>query len=80
MDVHRETAGGFARGVFQLRGLGHTNARSVRVDFQNENLIARELVEDGLLVLGCVPDLLCLLETEGAVLKRIKKKKKETRL
>lgn len=63
----RELGNGTAGRDGRLGGLGHTArpCRALRVDFQNENLIARELVEGRRVVLGCVPDLLCLLETEG---------------
>eukprot|EP00884_Botryococcus_braunii_P006537 jgi/Botrbrau1/15885/Bobra.40_1s0068.1 len=66
VDVKRETSGGFARGGFALQGLGGARGRLVWVDFQNENLVAREQPPQGPhVIIGCVPDLLCLLETDG---------------
>ena len=63
MDVERRTSEGFARGHFIIM---HEHAwpesGGMRIDFQNENLVARI----GKHVLGCVPDLICCLETEGA--------------
>jgi DUF917 family protein len=63
VDVERRLLGGFARGVLQLEGAGEDNGRSLRIDFQNENLIAR--TGDGE-VLAVVPDLICLVDEDSA--------------
>jgi DUF917 family protein len=62
-DVERRLVGGFARGVLRLDGTSHDAGRRLRIDFQNENLIAR--VDDGE-VLAVVPDLICLVDTDTA--------------
>lgn len=61
LDVERRMTGGFARGVVRLEGFGSYADRSVLIDFQNENLIAREA--DGV-VLAVVPDLICLVDSD----------------
>jgi DUF917 family protein len=63
VDVERRMLGGFARGVLQLEGSGPDAGRSVRIDFQNENLIAR--TSDGE-ILAVVPDLICLVDEDTA--------------
>jgi len=60
-DVERRMTGGFARGVVRLDGFGVSAGRSLRIDFQNENLIARS---DGGEVLAVVPDLICLIDCD----------------
>lgn len=40
VDVQRRTSGGFARGQLRLAGAGAHSGRSMRIDFQNENLVA----------------------------------------
>ena len=62
MDVERGTSEGFARGHISIEGGGAWAGQDLRIDFQNENLVARA---DGV-TLACVPDLICCLETEGA--------------
>ncbi len=62
VDIKRETTGGFARGELEISGLGPYSGRHVYIDFQNENLVARDAAG---IVLGSVPDLICILETEG---------------
>jgi len=62
-DVERRLVGGFARGVLQLDGSGPDSGRSLRIDFQNENLIARD--ETGA-VLAVVPDLICIVDEDTA--------------
>jgi uncharacterized protein len=59
-DVQRRTLDGFARG--QARFSSFDGRETLRISFQNENLIA-EL--DGR-VLALVPDLICVLEAESA--------------
>src|SRR5215204_6432808 len=63
VDVERRLLGGFARGVLQLEGTGVDSGRSLRIDFQNENLIAR--TDDGE-ILAVVPDLICLVDEDSA--------------
>ncbi|MGH2616406.1 MAG: DUF917 domain-containing protein [Thermomicrobiales bacterium] len=63
VDVERRMLGGFARGVLQLDGSGPDAGRTVRIDFQNENLIAR--ADDGE-ILAVVPDLICLVDEDSA--------------
>jgi DUF917 family protein len=64
VDVERRTAAGFARGTIRIEGLGSRRGEELRIDFQNEYLIARtgDRAED---VLLAVPDLLVLLEEES---------------
>jgi DUF917 family protein len=63
VDVERRLLGGFARGVLQLEGSGADSGRSLRIDFQNENLIART---DAGEILAVVPDLICLVDEDSA--------------
>ncbi len=63
VDVERRLLGGFARGVLQLEGSGADAGRTLRIDFQNENLIAR--TDDGE-ILAVVPDLICLVDEDSA--------------
>ena len=63
VDVERRLLGGFARGVLQLEGSGLDAGRALRIDFQNENLIAR--TDDGE-ILAVVPDLICLVDEDSA--------------
>ncbi|GAB3983954.1 DUF917 domain-containing protein [Actinoallomurus acanthiterrae] len=60
-DVERRTSGGFACGTASLTGVGAHEGRTLELDFQNENLVARR---DGVVVAG-VPDLICVLETDS---------------
>jgi DUF917 family protein len=62
MDVQRRLVAGFARGELQLDGLGDWRGRSLRIAFQNENLIA--WLEGG--VVATVPDLICLVDELSA--------------
>jgi DUF917 family protein len=62
VDVERITAGGFARGAVLVEGMGEDRDRLLRVEFQNENLIA---VEDGV-VLVTVPDLITIVDAQTA--------------
>jgi DUF917 family protein len=63
VDVERRMLGGFARGVLELDGTGDDSGRSLRIDFQNENLIARTGAGD---ILAVVPDLICLVDEDSA--------------
>ena len=60
IDIDRRTTEGFARGTVVLEHLEDAT-RTMRVEIQNENLIA---FEDGKAVVT-VPDLLCLLDYES---------------
>jgi uncharacterized protein len=63
VDVERRLAGGFARGVLSLAGIGLDENRTLKIDLQNEYLIAR--TGDGE-VLAVVPDLVCLVDADSA--------------
>ncbi|HEU5430394.1 MAG TPA: DUF917 domain-containing protein [Thermomicrobiales bacterium] len=63
VDVERRLVGGFARGVLLLDGVGADDGRTLRIDFQNENLIAR--TGEGEL-LAVVPDLICIVDSDSA--------------
>lgn len=60
MDVDRRTAAGFARGSVTIDGLGNNAGARLVIDFQNENLIARQDGE----TICTVPDLICVVDTE----------------
>lgn len=60
-DVQRQMTGGFARGVVTLDGIGPDAGATLRVEVQNENLIARR--DDGS-VIAVVPDLICLIDSD----------------
>jgi DUF917 family protein len=62
-DVQRRLVGGFARGVVRLAGTDEDEGRTLVIDFQNENLIARD--EAGQIV-AVVPDLICIVAAETA--------------
>jgi DUF917 family protein len=62
-DVKRRLEGGFARGVLKLDGNGADAGRTLAIDFQNENLIAR--TGDGE-TLAVVPDLICIVDQDTA--------------
>ncbi|MQA01823.1 MAG: DUF917 family protein [Streptosporangiales bacterium] len=61
-DVDRRTTGGFVRGSVIVEGLRGDSGRLLRLELQNENLIA---LEDGQLR-ACVPDLITVLDTQTA--------------
>jgi uncharacterized protein len=62
IDVERRTAGGFVRGHALVEGLQGDSERLLRLEFQNENLIALEGGE----VRASVPDLITVLDAETA--------------
>jgi DUF917 family protein len=62
VDVERRTTGGFVRGSATIEGLGEDSGRSVRLEIQNENLVALE----GERTLAMVPDLISVLDSESA--------------
>ena len=59
-DLERRTTQGFARGNLTIEGMGQYNGDRMRIEFQNENLIA---LIDGEVVC-IVPDLICVVDTE----------------
>ncbi|CAN5860685.1 DUF917 domain-containing protein [soil metagenome] len=64
-EVYRRTSGGFAKGTTRLEELEPApggDPKSLEIEFQNENLIARTSDR----VLAVVPDLICILDSETA--------------
>jgi DUF917 family protein len=61
-DVDRRTRRGFVRGSVVVEGLGEDAGRLLRLELQNENLVA---LERGL-VLASVPDLITVVDSETA--------------
>src|SRR5215470_15354938 len=61
-DVERRTIRGFARGSVVIEGAGEDAGRLIRLELQNENLVA---LERGRL-LASVPDLITVLDSETA--------------
>ncbi|WP_338022750.1 DUF917 domain-containing protein [Allosalinactinospora lopnorensis] len=59
-DIERQTTGGLVRGQALIDGVGADRDRLVRVEIQNENLVA---LEEGH-VLASVPDIITLLDTQ----------------
>ena len=57
-EFDRVTGGGFVRGSALIEGLGDDRGRELRLEIQNENLVARA---DGR-VLASVPDLITVLD------------------
>lgn len=62
MDVERRTTGGFARGTATVDGLGADSGRTLVIQIQNENLVARE----GERILASVPDLITVIDSHTA--------------
>jgi DUF917 family protein len=62
-DLERRTGGGFVRGSFTIDGSAADKGRGVRIEIQNENLVA---IEDGR-VLATVPDLITLVDTQTGI-------------
>lgn len=60
-DIERRTTGGFVRGSVTLQGLGADAGRTLRIEIQNENLVA----EEGERVLATVPDIITMLDSES---------------
>ncbi|MDI3270601.1 MAG: DUF917 domain-containing protein, partial [Bacillota bacterium] len=60
VDVLRRTVGGFARGVATFVGVGPDDGSVLRLEFQNEHLVA---LKDGT-PLATVPDLITVLDAE----------------
>ena len=61
-DVERRTISGWVRGSIVVEGLGEDSGRLIRLELQNENLVALERGE----VLASVPDLITVLDAETA--------------
>ncbi len=61
-DVERQTRSGFVRGSTVVEGLGADTGRLLRIELQNENLVALERGR----VLASVPDLITVLDSETA--------------
>ena len=59
-DIERRTEGGFARGTARLNGVDTFAGQTLRLDFQNEFLIA----ERGGQVLATTPDLISVVDAE----------------
>ena len=62
VDVDRVTTSGFVRGSVVIEGLGADAGRLLRLELQNENLVALERGR----VLASVPDLISVLDSETA--------------
>jgi DUF917 family protein len=62
LDVERRTTSGFVRGSVVIEGLGADAGRLIRLELQNENLVALERGR----VLASVPDLITVLDSETA--------------
>ncbi|CAA9543937.1 MAG: Conservative hypothetical protein probably involved in hydantoin, pyrimidine utilization [uncultured Thermoleophilia bacterium] len=62
VDVERRTTGGFARGTVVVDGTGEDRGRALRIEIQNENLVA---FDDGA-VRACVPDLITVVDAVTA--------------
>ncbi|MGQ0668065.1 MAG: DUF917 domain-containing protein [Actinomycetota bacterium] len=62
VDVERRTTGGFVFGHALVEGLRGDVGRTVKLEIQNENLVALE----GYRVLASVPDLITVLDSESA--------------
>ena len=62
LDVSREVTGGFMRGSVVIEGLEEDAGRLIRLELQNEHLVA---LERGRL-LASVPDLITVLDSETA--------------
>jgi uncharacterized protein len=61
-DVERQTRSGFVRGSVVVEGLGADAGRLIRIELQNENLVALERGK----VLVSVPDLITVLDAQTA--------------
>jgi DUF917 family protein len=62
VDVERRTTAGFVRGSATIEGLDDDAGRSLRLEIQNENLVAL----DGGRALAMVPDIITVLDSESA--------------
>ena len=64
VDIFRRTTGGFARGEAKFQGLEEFDGETLRIKFQNENLIA---VRNEKKVVATVPDLISVLDLESSI-------------
>lgn len=62
-DIDRRTIGGFARGTARFEGVEEWNGHSLKLDFQNEFLMAERDGE----MLVTTPDLITVLEAESGL-------------
>jgi DUF917 family protein len=62
VDIERRMVAGFARGSVTIEGLADDRGERLRIEFQNEYLVA----ERGTEVLAVVPDLICIVDRETA--------------
>lgn len=62
VDVERRTTAGFVRGSATIEGLDADAGRTLRLEIQNENLVALE----GERALAMVPDIITVLDSESA--------------
>jgi len=62
VDVERRTTSGFVRGSVVIEGLGDDAERLLRLELQNENLVALDRGR----VVASVPDLITVLDSETA--------------
>jgi len=62
VDVERRTTGGFARGRATIEGVGGDAGRSLELEIQNENLVARSSDR----VVASVPDLITVIDAHAA--------------
>ncbi|MEV6347547.1 DUF917 domain-containing protein [Actinoplanes sp. NPDC051851] len=60
VDVERTATDGFTRGAMTVDGVGTDRGRRLRVELQNENLVALDEGE----VVASVPDLIAVVDTE----------------
>ena len=60
VDLERQTTAGFARGSVTIDGLNNYRGDRLEIEFQNENLIARQEGE----VVCIVPDLICIVDSD----------------
>ena len=63
VDIERWTSGGFVRGSVEAEGIGDDAGRLIRIEIQNENLVA---LEEGR-VLASVPDLIVIVDEVNAL-------------
>lgn len=65
VEVLRETTGGFIKGHLKVEGIDQFNDKNIHIDFQNENLIARDSgTASNFDVLACTPDLICVVDSD----------------
>ncbi len=62
VDVSRWVQAGFARGEVKIEGFGEYKGKIMKIDFQNENLVAE--IEGS--IVASVPDLISILDSETA--------------